>query len=140
MPSNPRVAQLLEELLDSGGTPEEACRTCPELLPQVRAGWQRLRAIKAEVGALFPPSPVPDAATPSPLPTADLPRIRGYDVREVLGRGGMGVVYEVEQISLRRRVAAPRLAPSVAVASVGGRPPIVYGPAFGPGHFLLVAS
>jgi hypothetical protein len=45
MPDNPHVEQLLEELLDSGGTPEEACRTCPELLPQVRAGWQRLRAI-----------------------------------------------------------------------------------------------
>jgi serine/threonine-protein kinase len=66
MADNPRVEQLLEELLDSGGTPEEACRTCPELLPQVRAGWQRLRALKAEIGALFPPSPVSDDATPPP--------------------------------------------------------------------------
>ena len=41
MPDDLRVDQLLEDLLDSGGTPEEACRTCPELLPQVRAGWQR---------------------------------------------------------------------------------------------------
>ena len=41
MSDNRRVDQLLEELLDSGGTPEEACRTCPELLPQVRTGWQR---------------------------------------------------------------------------------------------------
>ena len=32
------LAQLLEELLDSGGTPEEACRDCPELLPHVCAG------------------------------------------------------------------------------------------------------
>src|SRR5215813_9325522 len=50
------LAQLLEELLDSGGTPEDVCRPCPELLPQVRARWQRLRALKAEVGALFPPA------------------------------------------------------------------------------------
>ena len=50
-------SELLEELLDSGGTPEEVCRACPELLPQVRAGWQRLRALEAEVGALFPPAP-----------------------------------------------------------------------------------
>jgi hypothetical protein len=49
MPDDPRVDQLLEVLLDSGATPEEACRTCPELLPQVRAGWQRLRALKNEV-------------------------------------------------------------------------------------------
>ena len=75
MPDNSRLEQLLEELLDSGGTPEEACRTCPELLPQVRARWQWLRALKAEVGALFPPSPVPDGATRPPA--ADLPRIRG---------------------------------------------------------------
>ena len=35
MPDDPRVDQLLEELLDSGGTPEDACRACPELLPDL---------------------------------------------------------------------------------------------------------
>ena len=109
MADNPRVEQLLEELLDSGGTPEEACRTCPELLPQVRAGWQRLRALKAEIGALFPPSPVSDNATPPPLPTADLPRIRGYEVQGVLGRGGMGVVYKAWHRRLQRPVAVKML-------------------------------
>ena len=51
-----RVDELLKELLDSGSTPEEVCRTCPELLAAVRAGWQKLRALQAEVGALFPQS------------------------------------------------------------------------------------
>jgi hypothetical protein len=50
MIDDPRVDRLLEELLDSGGTPEEACRSCPELLPQVRAGL--LRLLDQEVGAL----------------------------------------------------------------------------------------
>src|SRR5262249_31605671 len=50
-----------------------------------------LRAVDAELGALFPPSTYVDGASPLPLPTSELPRIRGYDVQGVLGRGGMRV-------------------------------------------------
>src|SRR6267142_1768569 len=109
MPDDPRVDQLLEDLLDSGGTPEEACRTCPELLPQVRAGWQRLRALKTEVNALFHDFPFSSGGTLSPRPTAELPRIRGYEVREVLGRGGMGIVYKAWHLRLQRPVAVKML-------------------------------
>ena len=32
MTDDTQVEELLEQLLDSGGTPEELCRACPELL------------------------------------------------------------------------------------------------------------
>jgi hypothetical protein len=51
--------RLLEQMRESGGTPEEVCATCPELLEQVRAGWQELRALRAKLRALFPESRAP---------------------------------------------------------------------------------
>jgi eukaryotic-like serine/threonine-protein kinase len=40
MAGNPQVLGLLEEMLDSGKTPEEVCRDCPDLLAEVRQRWQ----------------------------------------------------------------------------------------------------
>ena len=37
MTDNPRMQQLLDELLDSRATPEEVCGSYPELLPEIRS-------------------------------------------------------------------------------------------------------
>jgi hypothetical protein len=54
MAEDPQVLRLLEEILDSGRTPEDVCRSCPELLAEVREGLRRLKAVEADIKAIFP--------------------------------------------------------------------------------------
>ena len=111
MARDPRIQQLLEELLDTGATPEEVCCACPELLPAVREGQRRVAAVQAQVGLLFPPSdasPGSDSAQPGQF-TSELPEIPGYEVEMVLGHGGMGVVYRTRHLRLNRAVALKML-------------------------------
>jgi serine/threonine-protein kinase len=108
MEGNPQVLGLLEEILDSGKTPEEVCRDCPDLLPEVRRRWQEFRLIDAQVGALFPEH-LADTGPITPEPPAGSPQIPGYEVEAVLGQGGMGVVYRARQRALGRPVAIKML-------------------------------
>jgi serine/threonine protein kinase len=106
MPDDPRVQQLLDELLDSQATPEEVCRSCPELLPRVRERWREIRRAQAELDAQFPPMTERDPK-PAASPSLDirLPLIPGYEVEALLGRGGMGVVFRARHLRLNRVIA-----------------------------------
>jgi serine/threonine-protein kinase len=101
------VQQLLDEIFESGKTPETVCGDCPELLSAVRRRWEEMRHVEAELDALFPtPGTGPYLDTPPrQSPEIDLPRIPGYEVEAVLGRGGMGVVFRARQVGLNRLVA-----------------------------------
>jgi serine/threonine-protein kinase len=119
MPIEHRIRQLVEEALNSGRSPDEVCRDCPELLGEVRREWERVRVVEAEMDALFPgpDGPPPDDAAFRDEETG-LPRIEGYDVEAVLGQGGMGVVYRARHRKLNRLVALKMI-----LAGAYARPP-----------------
>jgi serine/threonine protein kinase/tetratricopeptide (TPR) repeat protein len=113
MTDDPRVQQLLDELLNGHTTPEEVCRSCPELLPLVRQRWRQMCRLRADLDVLLPP-PV-DADTmhqPTITPAAPrpaTPTIPGYELLEEIGRGGMGVVHRARDLAFDRDVAVKLL-------------------------------
>jgi hypothetical protein len=109
LPADARMYQLLDKLIDQESSPEKVCRSCPELLPEVRARWQRMCRVRAELEALFPPGSGPATGGPPRQESGILPRVTGYEVEAVLGQGGVGVVFRARNLRLGRPVALKML-------------------------------
>lgn len=100
-----RIQLLLEEILDSDLTVEEACREHPELLSEVGERLARARAMEDHLDALMPSGGL--QARRQLVGT--FPQLHGYHIEGVLGTGGMGIVYRGRHLKLKRPVAIKML-------------------------------
>jgi tetratricopeptide (TPR) repeat protein len=82
----------------------------PELAEEIRDLFPALVQIEQVEGDLREPGGRKAAAEPAPGPLPPPRRVGDFEIIREIGRGGMGVVYEAEQVSLGRRVALKVLA------------------------------
>lgn len=76
----------------------DTCPACQDRLASARSDEELVAELRTAVGGGGP-------VEPAPVPGGPVPGLSRYRILKRLGRGGMGIVYEAEQDSPRRKVA-----------------------------------
>lgn len=107
---DPQVVELVEQYisaLEAGNTPdrESVLARYPELAEDLAACLDGLEIVLHVAPQVSRQSVRDDASEPAPYGSEPSRTLGEFRLLREIGRGGMGVVYEAEQISLQRRVA-----------------------------------
>lgn len=99
------IQKLVLRILDSDRTPEDVCADYPELLCDVHKRLKSAKLVEACLDELFPSST--ERATNGWSESLHVP---GYELEQIIGRGGMGIVFRARHLKLNRMIAMKMLA------------------------------